>query len=210
MTLPDAIALFLTMSVLAAIPSSSVLLVVTQSTAIGLRNGIATAAGVVAGDLVLMTIAILGMTALAQQMGAFFVVIKYLAAAYLIWFGIGLIRSGRRGSHAAQPVRRFQRLKSSLPVSFSSGLLLTLGDIKAIFFYASLLPAFVNLASLSALDIILVSGITIVAVGGIKVAYAYGAGNAMRLAHRFTYERKLKMASGGVLVGAGAYMLLRD
>lgn len=210
MTLTNSIALFLTMGVLAAIPSSSVLLVVTQSTAIGLRNGVATAIGVVAGDLVLMTIAILGMTTLAQQMGTFFVAVKYLAAAYLIWFGIGLIRSCRRTAKPARSVPRFQKLKSSLPVSFSSGLLLTLGDIKAILFYASLLPTFVNLASLSTLDVILISGITIIAVGGIKVAYAYGAGNAIRLASGFNYERKLKMASGGVLVGAGAYMLLRD
>lgn len=210
MTFTEAAALFLMMGVLAAIPSSSVLLVVTQSAALGLRNGVATAIGVVAGDLALMTIAILGMTVLAQQMGAFFVVVKYLAAAYLIWFGIGLIRSCRRGAGPAPSPTAFQKLKGSLSVSFSSGLLLTLGDIKAIFFYASLLPAVVNPASLSTLDVMLVSGITIIAVGGVKVAYAYGAGKAMRLANGLTFERKLKMASGGVLAGAGVYMLLRD
>lgn len=209
MTLADALALFLIMGFLAAIPSSSVLLVVTQSTAFGLRNGVASAAGVVAGDLLLMTIAILGMTTLAQQMGAFFVIVKYLAAGYLIWFGIGLIRSYRRGASTGRPAVSFQRLKG-LPVSFASGLLLTLGDIKAIFFYASLLPAFVNLAELSTWDVLIVSGITIATVGGVKVAYAYGAGRAMRLARGFTYERELKVVSGGVLVGAGVYILLRD
>jgi len=210
MTLTDSIALFFVMAALAAMPSSSVLLVVTQSTAIGLRNGVATAFGVVAGDLVFMTMAILGMTALAEQMGAFFVVIKYLAAAYLIWFGIGLIRSCRKNTAPVLSRGRTERLKSSLLASFGSGLILTLGDIKAIFFYASLLPAFVDLARLSAIDIALVSGITIIAVGGIKIAYAYGAGKASRLAYGFTHERKLKMASGGLMVGAGAYMLLRD
>ena len=209
MTLADALALFLIMGFLAAIPSSSVLLVVTQSTALGLRNGVAAAAGVVAGDLLLMAIAILGMTALAQQLGAFFVVVKYLAAGYLIWFGIGLIRSYRRGADTGLPTARFQRLKA-LPVSFASGLLLTLGDIKAIFFYASLLPAFVNLAELSAWDVLVISSITVVAVGGVKIAYAHGAGSTMRLARGFTYQRELKAVSGGVLVGTGAYLLLRD
>ena len=209
MTIADALALFLIMVFLATIPSSSVLLVVTQSTALGLRNGVATVAGVVAGDLLLMAIAILGMTALAQQMGAFFVVVKYLAAGYLIWFGIGLIRSYRRGADTGPPTARFEKLKS-VPASFASGLLLTLGDIKAIFFYASLLPAFVNLAELSAWDVLVISGITVVAVGGVKVAYAYGAGTAMHLARGFTYERELKAVSGGVLVGAGVYILTRD
>lgn len=44
----------------------------------------------------------------------------------------------------------------------------------------------------------------------VKVAYAYGAGRAMRLARGFTYERELKAVSGGVLVGAGVYILMRD
>ena len=210
MTFIDAVALFFIMGFLAAIPSSSVLLVVTQSTAAGFRHGVATATGVVAGDLMLMTIAILGMAALAQQMGAFFVVIKYAAAAYLIWFGVGLIRSYRRNVNSTQSPVGFQKLKNSLPVSFLSGLMLTLGDLKAIFFYASLLPAFVNLENMSAFDIIIVSSITIVAVGGVKVAYAYGAGSAMRLANGFAYAREMKAASGGVLAGVGAYMLLRD
>ena len=209
MTIADALALFLIMGFLAAIPSSSVLLVVTQSTALGLRNGVATAAGVVAGDLLLMAIAILGMTALAQQMGAFFVVVKYLAAGYLIWFGIGLIRSYRRGADIGPPTERLQSLKR-VPVSFASGLLLTLGDIKAIFFYASLLPAFVDLAALSTWDVLVISTITVVAVGGVKVGYAFGAGKAMRLARGFAYERELKAVSGGVLVGAGVYILARD
>ena len=169
----------------------------------------ATAAGVVAGDLLLMSIAILGMTALAQQLGAFFVVVRYLAAGYLIWFGIGLIRSYRRDADTGSPTERLQRLKG-VPVSFASGLLLTLGDIKAIFFYASLLPAFVNLAELSTWDVLVISAITVVAVDGAKVAYAYGAGSAMRVARGFTYGRELKAVSGGVLAGAGAYILLRD
>ena len=210
MTILSALALFATMAALAAIPSSSVLLVVTQSTGIGLRNGIATAVGVVAGDLVFMMMAIWGMALLAEQMGAVFVVIKYLAAAYLIWFGIGLIRRHRGSGGPAAGVGGPGGAGRSLPASFAAGLLLTLGDLKAIFFYASLLPAFLDLSRLTAADIWLMSGITILAVGGVKVAYAIGAAGALRAARRSGVAPKLETASGALMVGVGGYILLRE
>lgn len=210
MTIANSFALLLIMAALAAIPSSSVLLVVTRSATIDIKNGLATAFGVVSGDLIFMTMAILGMTALAEQMGTLFVVIKYIAGAYLIWFGIGLIRSQRNQTRITGPTQSAAKKKSSLATSFGAGLILTLGDIKAIFFYASLLPSFLDLATLTAMDVFIVSAITIIAVGGVKAAYAFGAGKASGLAKGFSYERELKMTSGGLMVGAGTYLLLRD
>ncbi|MEM8539669.1 MAG: LysE family translocator [Pseudomonadota bacterium] len=210
MTFSHSITLFLIMAALAAIPSSSVLLVVTRAATIDIKNGLATAMGVVSGDLMFMTMAILGMTALAEQMGTLFVLIKYLAGVYLIWFGIGLIRSFGKTTTVSQPSPPPKTTKSSLATSFSAGLILTLGDIKAIFFYASLLPSFLDLAALTSTDIFIVTAITIVAVGGVKSAYAIGVGKASGFVQGFAFERELKLTSGGLMVGAGAYMLLRD
>ncbi len=206
MTLAGAFALFGVMIALAALPSSSVLLVVAQSGSRGVRSGVAAALGVVAGDLVFVMLAVLGMTALAEQMGAVFAVLKYLAAGYLIWLGIGLLRSLRETAAVAPPPVRAR----GLVASFGSGLLLTLGDLKAIFFYASLLPAFLDLTALTAVDVWILIAITVLAVGGVKVAYALGAGRASGLAQRFALERPLKGASGGLMIGAGAYLLVRD
>lgn len=68
------------------------------------------------------------------------------------------------------------RVASSLSVSFFSGLLLTLGDVKAIILYASLFPVFVNVATITAPDIAIISAATVVEVGGVKLGYAYLAG----------------------------------
>lgn len=210
MTITNSVALFLLMGMLAALPSSSVLLVTTRSAIFGTGNGLATAAGIVAGDLVFMTMAILGMTALAEQVGAFFVLIKYLAAAYLIWFGIGLIRAQRQKTLFSEVGGRSGSSGGDLAASFGSGLLLTLGDVKAIFFYASLLPTFLDLAALTGLDILVISAITITAVGGVKAAYAVGARKMSHLARNFAYERQLKLACGGLTVSAGTYLMLKD
>jgi len=148
------------MLVLAAIPSASVALVVTRSATLGVTNGIAVALGIILGDLVFVTLAILGMSFLAETMGSFFAVLRYAGGAYLIWLGVTLLRSKQQ-----MELTREYSSKLSLAASFISGLFLTLGDIKAILFYASLFPAFVDMSSLSANDMIGIVIVTILGVG---------------------------------------------
>ena len=59
MTLSSMIALFGAMLVLAAMPSSSVLLVISRSAASGFVHGSLAALGIVAGDIIFILIAIL-------------------------------------------------------------------------------------------------------------------------------------------------------
>lgn len=170
MTLLDALLLGAVMVALAALPSTSVALVVTRAATGGFAQGAAVAAGVVSGDLAFALLAISGMTALAEAMGGLFFVIKWLAGLYLIWVGISLLRS-RSGPVAFAT----GRAGAGLITSFTAGLVVTLGDVKAIFFYASLFPTFVDLATLRTADLALILLITLAAVGGVKLVFAYYA-----------------------------------
>ncbi|NJM63549.1 MAG: LysE family transporter, partial [Oscillatoriales cyanobacterium RU_3_3] len=78
MTLSSIGALFCAMTVLAAIPSISVLAVSTRSAAFGFIHGVFTTLGIVVGDIIFILIAILGLSLLAQKMGSLFFAIKYL------------------------------------------------------------------------------------------------------------------------------------
>ena len=84
------------MVVLAAIPSASVALIVTRSATLGIKNGILVACGIVLGDLIFVALAILGMSFLAETMGSFFVIFRYVGGAYLVWLGFSLIRSNEK------------------------------------------------------------------------------------------------------------------
>lgn len=197
--------------ILAAIPSSSVLLVTTRSVMLGVRNGFAAAIGIVAGDLVFMLMAILGMTALAEHLGAFFVLIKYLAALYLIWFGIGLVKGiSKRQSFNLLPNSQQIGRRRDIIESFAAGLLLTLGDVKAIFFYASLLPTFLDLAAMSAIDVMVISLITVVGVGGVKSTYAIFANKLAAHTKGLIYERSVKVVTGSLMIGVGAYLIVKN
>src|SRR5690606_2048454 len=89
----ELVVLFVVMALLALLPSTSVALVVARSSTAGFLNGAAVAAGILLGDLVFAGLAVLGMAALAEVMGSFFLVLRYLAGLYLIWFGISLLRA---------------------------------------------------------------------------------------------------------------------
>jgi threonine/homoserine/homoserine lactone efflux protein len=87
MTLGTIATLFFTLAILAALPSTSVIAVVSRSIAGGFGHGIATSIGIVVGDICFIIIAILGLSVVAEAMGDLFLWVKLCASIYLIWFG---------------------------------------------------------------------------------------------------------------------------
>lgn len=190
---------------LASIPSTSVALVVARSAASGPARGIAAALGIVAGDLVFVAMALSGMTALAGAAGSLFAVLRVAAGLYLVAFGVSLLRGSFREPVPVQPVKA----RTSPAADFAAGLFLTLGDLKAILFYASLFPAFVDLRALGVPDILRLVAVTAVAVGGVKVAYAL---LAARIAGRIAdprLHRWGRRVGGGLMIGAGGLLIAK-
>jgi threonine/homoserine/homoserine lactone efflux protein len=196
-------ALFGTMVVLAAIPSVSVLAVSARSAASGFVHGALTTLGVVLGDVVFILLAVYGLAAIAELMGDRFVLVRYLGAAYLVWLGVVLWRSRPRAD------RIEGRTESSRAASVLTGLLITLGDQKAILFYLGILPAFLDLTAVSVLDAGLIVAIAAVAVAGPKLVYAYLAARAGRTFQSARLSRALNIVAGGVMIGVGVLLVAR-
>ncbi|AMA07855.1 LysE family translocator [Picosynechococcus sp. PCC 73109] len=196
---------FTTMIALAALPSTSVALVVTRSATAGFRNGLAVASGIVAGDLVFVCLALLGLSALAQQLGSVFTLIKIMGGLYLIWLGICLIRTKQTFEFKVNNQRRTNFLES-----FLSGFALTLGDLKAIFFYASLFPAIVDLKTLGSSEAITIVLTTIVTVGGVKAVYAYFAEQLVKRVKSPKAQKAGRVAAGTAMVCGGTYLIFKQ
>lgn len=194
---------FLVMLALAAMPSASVALVVARSSALGVRNGVAAALGIVAGDLVFLAVALLGVGALATTAAPVFATLRYAGAAYLAWLGWRLASSaGGAGAASSADGRR-----ATLAASFAAGLVLTLGDAKAILFYASLLPVVLDMEALTGADIARVAATTVVTVGGVKIAYAVAArALAARLAAR-SFAGWTRKLAGGAMMACAAFLV---
>jgi len=203
MTIATAAALFAVMAALAALPSSSVAVVVLRSASLGIRSGIAAAFGIACADLVFVALAVAGMTALSEVMGSLFATLRYLGAIYLIWCGIGLIRG-----NAAASWHMPHRWGGS-GASFIAGFVLTLGDVKAILFYAALFPVFVDIPALGVRDLVAIAAITVVAVGGVKIAYAIVARSIAQKVGTLPVARPAQIACGGLMVGIGGYLVVK-
>ena len=201
----EATSLFFVMLTLALIPSSSVALVVTRSVTHGVPNGISVSLGIVIGDLIFILLAILGLSVIAETMGWLFLTIKYIGATYLIWLGYTLLTSKTTTTISVENKQK----KGSLVASFLAGLFLTLGDIKAIFFYVSLFPTFVNLETLNLADVVMIMLVTIVTVGGVKTFYAISANKLASLSKGYNLESKTKKVAGSFMVGAGSYLIVK-
>jgi threonine/homoserine/homoserine lactone efflux protein len=196
--------LFLVMLPLAAMPSSSVALVVARSASAGRVNGVFSALGIVAGDLVFVAMALVGMSLLAEWLGAFFTLVKYCGGAYLIWLGFCLFKSK---SSPFIPVT--SKRASSLMLDFTAGLFLTLGDVKAILFYASLFPALVDMESLGLWGMMLIMSITAVAVGGVKLVYVLFASTLVeKLRDRVSSDVPRKFG-GALMMGCGSVLIAK-
>jgi threonine/homoserine/homoserine lactone efflux protein len=206
MTALDLLLFALLMLTLAVLPSSSVALVVARASLGGRTHGLAAAAGIVLGDLLYLGMALLGMSWVASQLGAAFSLVRYLAGAYLIWLGWQLWRSAGQAPRGAAPATGRAR---SVAASFAGGLLLTLSDIKAILFYASLLPQLMNPAGVNAGEAVALALITVLVVGGVKSAYALLAARWQPGAAENRYSRGARRAAGGLLAAVGLGVIVK-
>lgn len=196
--------LFVSMLVLAALPSLSVLAVTTRAAASGFIQGVYTTAGIVLGDAILILLAVLGLSALAAALGPGFGWIQSLGGLYLLWMGFRMLR----GAASLDAASTATPAPTSSWSSFMTGLLLTLGDQKALLFYLGFFPAFVDLRAITAADIALILGLTLVAVGGVKLVYAYFADRARSLMSP-ALQRGLHRLAAGLLMAVGIFVLLR-
>lgn len=206
MTIIETIVLFGIMVALAVLPSASVALVVARAATLGVANGVEVSIGIILGDLVFILLAISGLSIAAEAMGSLFIFIKYLGALYLLWSGITLLTSkNTTGISLEKPAEK----RRNLLASFLAGFILTLGDIKAIVFYVSLLPVFIDLSALSVSDVLTVISVMIIGVGGVKVIYAFSARKVALLARKHRLENFARKTAGGLMVGAGGYLIVK-
>lgn len=202
MTFASAIALFAAMTVLAAIPSVSVMTVTSRAAALGFNHGVWAAVGIVVGDLLYMVLAMGGLALLAALMSNWLWLLKYLAATYLILVGLRVL---------LHPVAKPSTVEPSGGACWTSaltGLMVTVGDQKAVFFYLAFLPAFLDLDSFAWWDVLAVAVITVIAVGGVKLLYAWLGARVGLIAGR-RGASLLNKVGGSIMVGAGLWLLGR-
>jgi leucine efflux protein len=127
------------------LPGPNSLYVLSVATARGVRAGYQGAFGVFLGDTILLLLTALGAASLLRSNPSFFLVVKYLGAAYLAWVGVNLIWAAIQKLRSAQPVAS---LTAEAPVNmqqpFKRALVISLLNPKAILFLLSFFVQFID------------------------------------------------------------------
>jgi len=120
------------------IPGPATLLTVARASTSGTKVGIATGAGITAGDIIHTAFAVVGISAIIAASATLFSVIKYIGAAYLFYLGIKAILAKDASVIG----------KSELPLSaaqaFRQGILAEVLNPKTALFFLAFLPQFVR------------------------------------------------------------------
>lgn len=199
MTITAMLSLFIALVVLAVIPGPGVFTVVARAMASGFGHGLVTVFGIVFGDYIFIVLSLYGLSTLASTMGGLFAFIKYAGAMYLMWLGIKLLLA-KYSSVDVAPVR------ASFLANFVAGMVTTLSNPKAIFFYVSFFPAFIHVQSITPVEVVQLLCIATLAVGGVMAAYAYAASKASRLFNSAGASLALNVAAGSIMLGSGALL----
>ncbi|MFI7626865.1 leucine efflux protein LeuE [Microbispora rosea] len=84
------------------LPGPNSLFVLSTAAQRGVRQGYRAAAGVFAGDSVLMFLSAAGVASLLKSTPVLFSIVKYSGAIYLAWIGFGMLRGAWRSLHASR------------------------------------------------------------------------------------------------------------
>jgi len=162
------------------IPGPATLFTVARATSAGPRVGIATGAGIAAGDIVHTLMAIVGLSALIAASATLFSLVKYAGAAYLVYLGVRAILAraptGLTGA-ALAPITARRAFRQAVVVE-------VLNPKTALFFLA-FLPQFVAPENGSVALQLLVLGVLFVGLGLVStVIFALSAAGIGRLLTR--------------------------
>lgn len=206
MTLGSTLAFVIAVFVLGVTPGPAVAATIARGLTTGFWSAAALHLGVVLGDLVLLSLAIFGMAAVAQAMGELFFVVKIIGAAYLVWLGWTLWTS--EPIDPAAPAERAVPSRQTGRNVFA-GLVITLGNPKAIIFYAAFLPTFVDLRQVGAGDIAVIAAVVVIVLTITNLSYAALATRARNLLRSRRAMRTLNRTAGTMMVGAGIVVATR-
>ena len=196
------LAFLLGMIVLSATPGPGVFASVSKALSEGFKSSLIFIGGLVIGDIIFFILALIGITAISKLMGQFFFVIKIIGGVYLIVLGINIIK--RKKEETA-----FDDLKRSKTKSLTGGLLVTLGNPKPILFYASIVPAIIDINQIQIYEVIaiifIITAVSFIVIG----SYCYLAIVSKSILMRKQVQRRINTVSGLIMIAVGSFILFK-
>jgi len=185
---------------LLVVPGPVVMLLLGYTISGGRSVAAAAIPGVVFGDLVAMTISLLGAGALLQASATLFVTLKITGAGYLIWLGVKIWRSS-----ATHTIDKRQSGKSRRTRAMRDAFVVTALNPKDILFFVAFLPQFIDPAQPFLPQIAMIEVTFAVLVLFTTTAWVLLADRASRRLGNPSAQRRVSRFGACWLIGAGVF-----
>ena len=191
----------LTIFIASILPGPSMLLALTHGMKYGAKKTIASACGNLLVTLLQAAVSIAGLGAILLASESLFTVIKWIGAAYLIYMGVGLMRSpdmkvAGNPAHLHLPGDPPRKL-------FLQSLFVTAGNPKAIVFFAAVFPQFIDPNAAFAPQFLILMGTGGIIAFGCFMLYAISGQKIVALFSQASIGRAINRIIGGSFIAAG-------
>jgi threonine/homoserine/homoserine lactone efflux protein len=194
----------LALLVAAGSPGPSIAALVARVLARGWRDVAPFVAAMWIGELAWLTLAIAGLSAIAETFHWVFLTVKYLGVAYLLYLAWQMW-------HAPVAVDAGDVMLSSGGGAglFFSGLAVTLGNPKIMVFYLALLPTIIDIDGVTRTDWVGLSVVALIVLAVVDAAYITLATRVRVLLRSPVAMRRANRLSAAVMGGAAAAIAAR-
>lgn len=193
----------LTEAALSLSPGPAVMLVIAYGLTQGARRSVLAALGVLSANALYFAVSATALGAVLVSSRPFFVTVKWLGAAYLVYIGVSALfgRPSPITVSNVPPEARSPRLV------YLSGLMLQLANPKTLIFFIAILPQFVDPTLPIGAQMVWLAIGSIVPELMILGGYGYLASRAAHLATDVRYVRITDRIAGVLVLGAAALVL---
>jgi threonine/homoserine/homoserine lactone efflux protein len=203
MTLTGFLAYSAALALAVAVPGPGIVAMAARGLGSGFRAALPMTLGIALGDLVYLTAAVLGLAYIAQTFGLVFMAFKYAGAAYLMYLAFKFWTSG-------VGIEKVEARRAEGPfVSFISGLMVTLGNPKVMVFYLALLPAIIDLSTVTLHDYLVLMVLTSAILLAILLPYLALATRTRALLQTPSALRRISRTAALFLGGAAVAIAAR-
>jgi len=191
----------MTVFVASIVPGPSMLLALTHGMHFGVKRTMASAMGNVTVTIVQASISIAGLGAVLMASETMFRAIKWAGAIYLIYMGVDFLRSSKT-SFSPTELSNSEDLKS-LRKMYAQGALVTAGNPKAIVFFTSIFPQFVDPNTTHLIQFSFLLSICAFIAFTCFMIYAIAGSKIVTVFSNTSFGKYIRRIIGGTFVGAG-------
>ncbi|WP_375173948.1 LysE family translocator [Pseudooceanicola sp.] len=156
------------------------------------------AMGVVIGDALWPLLAVLGVSWIVAQIEGFMTILRFVGAAMFLIMGFLLIRNADKTIAADSRLTR-----PGMWAGFVAGLVVILGNPKAILFYMGVLPGFFDLTRVTVADIAAIMGVSMIVPFIGNLVFAVMIDRVRRLLASGRAIRRTNTVAGGLMILVG-------